>query len=217
MSRHTVRAALRQLRADGTVVAERGRGSRLAAEPAVIQPLGTLYSLFRSVEGTGLEQRSIVRVLDERKDGVMAARLGFEESTPLVHLERLRLAGDEPIAIDRVWLPAAISRPLLTADFSRTSLYDELAKRCHIRITGGHERITATLPDPVEQALLASPESNPAALRIDRLGYALGQPVEWRTTLVRGDRFGMSVNWSPTQDFDFGVDALLQHQRSAPV
>lgn len=209
VSRHTVRAALAQLRSDGSVIAERGRGSRIANEPAVVQPLGALYSLFQSVEATGREQQSIVRVLDERADGVFAARLGYEESTPLVHLERVRLSDGEPIAVDRVWLPAAISRPLLDADFRHTSLYGELARRCDIRISGGDERISAVTPTPAEQRLLLIPAENPAALRIDRVGYALGQPVEWRTTLVRGDRFALSASWSPLADYDITVDTNL--------
>lgn len=50
----------------------------------------------RVLEQAGQEQRSIVRTLDVRADGVAAARLGLEEPTPLVYLERLRLAADEP-------------------------------------------------------------------------------------------------------------------------
>ena len=58
----------------------------------------------------------VSRALEEagvRADGVVAARLGLEESTPLVHLERLRLADAEPLAVDRVWLPERLAAPLL--------------------------------------------------------------------------------------------------------
>ena len=68
------------------------KGSRLAAPMEIEQQLGAIYSLFSAVEGTGRVQRSVVHTLDVRADGVVAARLGREESTPLVHLERLRLA-----------------------------------------------------------------------------------------------------------------------------
>src|SRR4051794_18785309 len=61
VSRHTVRQALSGLRADGVVVAERGRRPRVASPPEIQQPLGALYSLFASVEAAGLAQRSVVR------------------------------------------------------------------------------------------------------------------------------------------------------------
>ena len=145
VSRHTVRESLRHLRTEGVVTANRGRRPRLA--PAEVeQPLGALPSLFATVESRGLEQRSQVRALDLRADGVVAVRLGLEESTPLVYLERLRLAGDEPLALDRTWLPADVAQPLLDADFTRTALYDELAQHCGIRLTGGRERVRAVQP-----------------------------------------------------------------------
>ena len=46
---------------------------------------------------------------------VVASRLDLEASSPLLYLERLRFAGDEPLALDRVWLPASIAEPLLDA------------------------------------------------------------------------------------------------------
>jgi len=112
---------------DGVVVAERGRQPRVAPPPEIQQPMGALYSLFASVEAAGLAQHSIVRRFDTRADAVVADRLCLDASTPLVYLERLRLAGDEPLALDRVWLPAALAAPLLGADFTHTSLYAELA------------------------------------------------------------------------------------------
>ena len=50
VSRHTVRSALRELRAEGVVLAERGRRPRVVGQTAITQPLGALYSLFASVE-----------------------------------------------------------------------------------------------------------------------------------------------------------------------
>lgn len=55
VSRNTVREALRRLRADGVVVAERGRRLRVATPAEIEQPVGALYSLFASVEVSGLE------------------------------------------------------------------------------------------------------------------------------------------------------------------
>ena len=196
-SRHTIREALRSLRSDGVVTAARGRASTVA-EPTLIQQQmgGALYSLFASVEAAGLIQRSIVRRLDIRADGVVAARLGLEESTPLVHLERLRLAGEEPLALDRVWLPASWAAPLLEVDFTHTSLYEQLHARCGIRLTGGQELIRAVVPNPAEQRLLLN-SPDVAALALDRLGCSDGVPAEWRHTLIRADRFSLTAQFTP--------------------
>lgn len=188
VSRNTVREALRALRSEGLVTAERGRAPRLVRGGAIEQPVGTLYSLFASVEAAGLHQSSVVRVLDIRADGVVATRLGLEESTPLVHLERLRLAGEAPLALDRVWLPASLAAALLDADFTHTSLYGELAARTGIRLDGGQEQIKAVMPTAAEQTLLGCP-AGIAAFAIERTARAGTRCVEWRQTVVRGDRF----------------------------
>lgn len=195
VSRHTVRQALGKLRADGLILAERGRQPRVAAAPEIRQPMGALYSLFSSVEAAGLSQHSVVRALGLRADGVVAGRLDLEGSTPLVHLERLRFAGDEPLALDRVWLPASLAEGLLGADFGNTSLYRELAERSGIRLDYGREDIRALNPTPAERALLRCPP-DAAIFSINRLGQAQGRKVEWRHTVVRGDRFALAAEFS---------------------
>lgn len=195
VSRHTVRQALRQLRADGRIVAERGRQPRVAPSPEIRQPMGALYSLFASVEAAGLAQRSIVHALDIRADGVVAERLELDGSVPLVYLERLRLAGDEPLALDRVWLPAELASPVLTADFTHTSLYAELAERTGLRLDHGREDIRAAIPTPAERSRLHSPPGT-AVFSVNRLGLVQGRPVEWRHTVIRGDRFALTAEFS---------------------
>lgn len=216
VSRHTVREALRRLRDDGVVVAERGRRPRLAGIAEIEQPLGALYSLFASVESAGHEQHSIVRTLDVRADGVVAARLGLEESTPLLYLERLRLSDGEPLAMDRVWLPAQIAAPLLDADFTHTALYTELAGRCGVRLTGGQETIRAVVPTRAERVQLGI-DDTVAAFAIDRLAERHGRPLEWRTTLVRGDRFAVTAAFTARTGYRLDVGATSRQRHHTDV
>ncbi len=195
VSRQTVRQALRPLRAAGVVTGSRGRPSQVAAPAGIDQPLGALYSLFARVEAAGLPIRSRVRTFGIRADGVIAPRLGLEESVPLVYLDRLRLAGDQPLAIDQVWLPAALAEPLLDADFTRAALYTELARRAGIRLDSGEERINAVPLTGIQRRLLDAPP-DAAAFSIRRLGRARGRPVEWRHVLVRGDRFPLAATFA---------------------
>ena len=215
VSRHTVREALRHLRSEGVVTAARGRAPRLAAEATIEQPLGALYSLFASVEAAGLEQHSVVRHLDIRADAHIAVRLGLEESTPLLYLERLRLAGGEPLAHDKVWLPADLAAPLLEVDFSHTALYDELANRSGVRLTGGQERLRAVIPSAYQRRLLQI-GADVAAFAIERLGCASGRPLEWRTTLIRGDRFSAVAQFSARAGYRMDVTATSDDGQPMP-
>jgi GntR family transcriptional regulator len=203
VSRHTVRDALRRLREDGLLSAERGRGT-FVRRNRIDQPLGALYSLFREVEARGMAQTSQVLALDVRTDAAVAARLRLAPGTELVHLERLRLADDEPLAVDRVWLLRPLGDPLLDADLHRTGVYDVLAAANGVRLTGGRERISAVVPTPAERQLLGTPPQV-AALAIERTGELDGEPVEWRTTLVRGDRFAVVAEWTTRRGYRMDV------------
>ncbi|MDX1889693.1 GntR family transcriptional regulator [Mycolicibacterium sp. 050158] len=202
VSRHTVREALRHLRSDGVLIAERGRATRLADVPVIEQPLGALYSLFAAVEATGLTQYSVVRALEIRTDAAVAATLEMGPEAPLVYLERLRMAGDLPLALDSAWLPAELAEPLLEASFTHTALYIELDTRCGIRLTGGREDVTAVVPEPADATLLDLDERS-AALAIRRLSFMDERPVELRHTVIRGDRFTVSARFSPSEGYRF--------------
>lgn len=206
VSRNTVREALRRLRSDGTVIAARGRRPRLSADAELEQPLGALYSLFSSVERAGMHPRSEVRALEIRRDDGVARRLGRSRRTELLYLERLRIAAGEPLAIDQVWFPADLAGSLVEVDFTRTGFYDELATRTGLRLTGGHETIRARVPDEHERRVLRI-GADVAVFAIDRLGEARGKPVEWRQTIVRGDRFRVVAEFSAAAGYRLDVGA----------
>lgn len=186
VSRNTVREAVRRLRAEGTVVAERGRRPRVVRE--ILQPIGAFYSLFDTVRAAGLEQRSIVRSLERRRDAAAESKLGLGADATVVFLERVRLADGEPFALDRVWMPDELGVSLFGAELETRGLYDELAARSGARLTGGEERLRAVVP-PEPDAELLGLQPGGAALAIERLGRIGERAVEWRRTLVRGDRF----------------------------
>ncbi len=209
VSRQTVRDGLRRLRTEGILASGRGRGTWIR-QPRIEQPLGAIYSLFRSVEATGVEQRSTVRVLDVRADREVAARLDRPATTEFVYLERLRLADGQPLALDRTWLPRSVAGPLLDADLTHSGLYDELARLTGTRLTGGTEVITAVVPAAAHRRLLRIP-AGMAAFEVQRIGCLRNQPVEWRETLIRGDRFSVVAQWSAGQGYQMdlrGGDAV---------
>jgi GntR family transcriptional regulator len=197
-SRHTVREAVQRLHARGLVERHRGRGSFVRPDQ-VRQPVGTLYSLFRAVEEAGLEQRSQVLALEERADATAAAELGLPDDVPLVYLQRLRYAGDEPLAVDAVWLPADVARPLLDVDWERTALYDELERRCGVRLTAADEVIEPAVPDGDARSLLHTAPDE-ALFRVRRIGRVEDRVVECRIALVRGTRFVFTSSWDRARE-----------------
>jgi GntR family transcriptional regulator len=195
VSRQTAREAVRRLAASVGLDRQRGRGT-FVRTTEFEQPVGALYSLFRAIEAQGVEQRSVVRARDLRKEPSVAAGLGLEPDADLVHLERLRLAGGEPLALDRVWLPADLAACLLDTDFSHTALYDELRRQCGVAPTSGDERIEPVVVKQPEARLLGLP-SGAAAFSVTRRTWTGERALEYRRSLVRGDRYAFVTSWSP--------------------
>ncbi len=193
VSRHTVREAVRHLQQEGVITRRRGKGS-FVADPEFEQPLGTLYSLFRFIEEQGVAQTSVVLAQETVIDADAAGILGMAAESPLFYLERIRLADDEPLALDRAWLPLEVAKPLLEVNFTRTALYDELRAQCGVGPESGTERIRPVVPERTEAVKLGLDPGAPA-FEIDRRTLCRGRPLEWRITLVRGDRYAFRVNW----------------------
>ena len=194
VSRQTVRQAIARLENDGLLERRRGRGTTVA-KAELEQPLRSLYSLARSIEAGGLEERSDVLTAEMRSNEEAAAALGLGAGVELVFIERLRFAGGEPLAIDRSWLPADIARPLLQVDLTRGSLYAALADVCDVRVTGGSERIRPVLPPRDDRTRLRLPQGE-AALFVQRLALAGNDAVELRLSTIRGDRYSFVAEWS---------------------
>jgi GntR family transcriptional regulator len=195
VSRHTVREAVRRLQSAGLVQRERGRGSSVAADRPLEQSISRFYSLAASIEAQGLEEHSDVLIQALETDATAAARLQLEPSDGLVHIRRLRFAGDEPLSVDDSWLPPQTAAFLLDADLQQGSLYELLSHHAGIVVSGGSERIEAAAPDAATRKLLALPRGE-AVLRIERLVLSNGRPIEFRRSVVRGDRFAFVADWN---------------------
>ncbi len=194
VSRHTVREAIRHLNQSGVLQRQRGRGT-VVNRAEFEQSLGTLYSLFQSVEATGVHQTSEVLALEVVTDADAASRLEVDPDAELVLLARLRLAGGSPLAVDRAWLPASFARPLLGIDWSHTALYHELERIGAPVPNQGQERLTPVVPGPADRQLLGLGRGR-AAFFLERTGTRDGRIVEWRTTVIRGDRYQFVSDWS---------------------
>jgi GntR family transcriptional regulator len=197
VSRHTARHAVSQLGADGILRRARGVGTSVDRR-TFERSLGSLYSLFQVVEESGVPQRSEVRELALVTDPDAAEQLGLPPDAPLVLIDRLRCAGDEPLAIDRAWLPANLAKALLDVDFTHTSLYNELERVAGTHPNAGWERIQPGMPTSEERRSLQLDDGE-AVFLIERLGTYNGVPIEWRVTTIRGDRFTLVADWTAGQ------------------
>jgi GntR family transcriptional regulator len=191
VSRQTVREAVRRLTDEGLLERSRGRSTRVKTFE---HEAGSLGSLYEQVRRQGASQRSVVLTREVVRDAAAARQLSLAPDAELVHIERLRFADEEPLAIDRAWLPLGLAGQLLDVDLTDTGLYLELARVCGISDLHGSERIRPVIPSPPDRRTLMLPKGE-AAFSLQRTTHTgRSEPVEWRHSLVRGDRYTISVD-----------------------
>lgn len=186
-SRVTVRKAIQSLAEDGMIVQRQGSGSFVASRPDLIeQKLSRLTSFSEDMARRGKTSRS--RWLERglfmpSPDETMS--LGLSSDDSVSRISRLRLADEEPIAIERASLPVDILPNPLAVE---TSLYDTLERAGH-RPVRALQKISAVNMTNADADLLAV-APGVAGLRIERTSYlATGRVAEFTQSIYRGDAY----------------------------
>src|SRR5215510_9494521 len=133
VARATVTQAIDELAGKGLVYRIHGSGT-FVAEPKFRQPL-TLTSFTEDMRARGMTPGSVVRsqaVVPASE--VVARHLALVPGSPVVHLERVRTADGEPMALERTHLPAHRLPGLEDADLTDASLYELLERRWGVRV-----------------------------------------------------------------------------------
>lgn len=189
ISRMTVRQALKELTMEGVLRRERGRGTYVAW-PKVEQRLTRLTGFTEDMQrrGQGTSAR-VLRLEMIEASAVVAKALGIAIESPLVLLERLRLAGGEPMAIESSHLYFEKMKGLLKEDFENQSLYHTLTNSYGVIPTRAEQQVEATICLPSQCELLDLKKGS-AVLHNRRVTYDQhGHPFEYTDSVYRGDRY----------------------------
>jgi DNA-binding GntR family transcriptional regulator len=188
VARGTVIQAIEGLVSRGLVYRVQGSGT-FVAEPKFRQPL-TLTSFTEDMRARGMRPGSVVlgqAVVPASE--VVARHLALVPGSPVVHLERVRTADGEPMALERTHLPAQRLPGLEEADLTDASLYELLERRWAVRMVDADQWAGVVRLTEDEAGLLQVAADQPALLfqRVTR--EAGGTPVEYVRSLYRGDRY----------------------------
>lgn len=190
VSRVTVRAAIARLIDEGLVYNVHGSGTYVGSRE-IFSKAPKLTSFTEDMVSRGFTPSSRVLaayVVDADED--LARRLAVPLGSSCTVLRRLRLADDEPIAIEEVYLPTSV----LDLDQLRLneSLYAQLAKYGH-EVIRAEQEITATALDDEQCTLLGVP-SGSAALCVLRVSSSRqGRLIEFARDIYRADRYSFRL------------------------
>lgn len=191
LSRPTVRRALQELADKGLLVRKRGRGTQVLG--GAIKRQVRLTSLYDDLLRDGRQPSTDVLVHEiSPADEVVAARLGVPVGANVVHLERLRCAAGEPLALLRNWLPVEVAAAI-TAEQLRTGGLYERFRTTGVTLRIASQRIGARAADAAESRLLGV-RRGAAVLTMERTAYDDGgRPVELGRHSYRAERYAFEV------------------------
>ncbi|MFF3890389.1 GntR family transcriptional regulator [Streptomyces sp. NPDC001914] len=187
VSRMTVRRAMERLAVEGRVYRVQGAGT-FVADPATISKSLHLTSFSEDIRSRRMVPGSRLLVMERTGADLACARdLFLTPGTPVIHLERLRLADDEPMCLENVWLPEDLVPGLLEVS-EPFSLYGWL-ESVGAAPVHADQTIRATVVDARQAELLSVPAHFPA-LQVERVTRDIrGRAVERAVGIYRGDRY----------------------------
>lgn len=184
----TIRRALGELVREQRLERTRGRGT-FVLHPRIDRDIEGHLSFTEEMQLRGLDPATrLIAARPESAGVAVAAALNLELGSPILYLERLRLADGEPLLLEQVHLPAERFPGLLASDLERGSLYDLLKDRYGTRVAKARELLEPILLPAREARLLGRKRGAPALLIEGIAATAEGTPVEFGRTYVRGDR-----------------------------
>lgn len=190
LSRPTVRQAIAFLVDKGLLVRKRGVGTQVVQSK--VRRSIELSSLYDDLARDHRGPRTNVLV-DEvvPASAAVASALGLPPQTPVVHLERLRYAEGQPLALLRNWLPRGIA-PLPGDALAARGLYELLrAAGVHMRVAS---QVIGARSARTAEARLLSEQRGAPVLTMTRMTYDdSGAAVEYGDHIYRASRYSFEL------------------------
>ncbi|WP_165972070.1 GntR family transcriptional regulator [Paenibacillus piri] len=188
VSRTTVREGITALVNEGKLQKKQGVGTIVCA-PKMEERLGRLTGFAEEMISKGLKPGA--KLLEKKEIApppAVAERLLGGKEDQVLYIKRIRLANNEPIAIESSYWPKEIAKYFNDSDLETIAFYSVLEKN-KIYLKDADEIITAKNATKQDAALLGIHERDPM-LRMERLTYStLGHAIEFTTTVYRSDRY----------------------------
>lgn len=194
VSRTTIRSAVSELIQDGYLFIVRGKGTRVSYSK-LTDNNPQLLSFTDILKSHGYQSQMIERKTEIIKaDRRLAGKTGVDKGDELVYIYRIRGVDDEPVSINKSYLPKKIFEGqdigLLTAG---DSMYENLRKYFRIVICEVREEIWAVSADS-RYAEILDVDMHTPLLAFERESFDKeGNLIEYSEVVYRSDRYKHAV------------------------
>lgn len=194
VARMTLRRAMDDLVVEGVIARRRGAGTYLT-RPRLSRRLAMTSFTEDMIRRGKVPTTRTLEFRQRKADRAASQRLRVPIGESIFAFARLRLADDEPMAIESSMIQASLVPGLTAADLER-SWYEVLGDRYGIHIERATYNIEPILPDARIASWLGVPTTQPCLrLKIESLD-GRGRIVEAGEATFRGDTYSLSAELS---------------------
>ncbi|MDO9545711.1 MAG: GntR family transcriptional regulator [Pelolinea sp.] len=195
VNRGTIRHALQVLEREGLIYREKGKGTFIRRR-RVEMDLSYLCSTTEDMKNRGWEPSTeIINIEKIIPSFHVQTSLKLPDGAEVWSVLRCRSANDEPISLQRAYVPLVLMPDLDKRELSG-SFYEIWKKQYQIYPNEGEQTIRTRTATEEEATLLAI-DGNSPIFEITRITVDInGTPIEYLVSLWRGDRYDFFVRLS---------------------
>ncbi|WP_156291238.1 GntR family transcriptional regulator [Oceanobacillus salinisoli] len=190
ISRMTVRQAITNIAKEGLIYRQKGRGT-FVAEKKFEQDLSGLSSFSEDMRNRGMvPSNKLLSFKVISNDPHVASILKTEPNAEIYEVIRVRLANEEPVALETIYTPKKLVGELQEPDLS-ISFYKYIEQKLQLKITYGQQTIEASLANQEETKHLHIKKGDPVLVmqRISYLENDQETPIEYVKSTYRSDKY----------------------------
>lgn len=190
ISRMTISKAINNLVEEGILYRKRGQGTFVGKNKIEFFP--GLMGFTEIIENKGMKPSSMVISQDLIiPDKHLCEKFQISENEKIIFTQRLRLADNEIINLEKSYVPYELCPQLLEADLSIESIYKTLTNAGY-KPSRAKQEVQAILSNE-ELSKLLKINVNEAILKRKRVTYSKDIPIEYTINYYRGDAYTMVI------------------------
>src|SRR5215467_9984585 len=181
VSRTTIRQTIQNLMRRGMVEIRRGKGT-FVLQPKITQELTELSGFVEDMQSLG--RRASARLLDKQvvpSTESVARQLALPPATPVVRIQRVRLADNTPLSFDETYLPRAIGEKIMENNLETEPIFSLLEQKYDTPLIEAEYRLEAVSADVTVAQALGIGAGRPIFLIDPRPSPSCPQPMDYAT------------------------------------
>ena len=188
VSRTTIQKTIQNLTQRGLVEIKRGKGT-FVRQPKITQELSELSGFVEDMQALG--RSATARLLGKEvvaASECVARHLGVTAGTPVMRIQRVRLADGVPLSFDETYLPRELGEKVIQNDLETEPIFSLLEQKYEVPLVEAEYRLEAVSAEPAVAQALGIRGGSPI-FQIERTSYCAGhQPVDYEKLYYRGDK-----------------------------